>query len=93
MRTLRKLNLVDGVTFVNANPKQGRSLEPLSDDVAARSHQVSERLWQSTSDILQAGDLELSYDVDDDETEKESRSIDEGIDLVLYYCIHSLFAA
>lgn len=72
----RKLKIFDGVTLLNSNPKEARSLESLSTDLSLRNKQVTERLWERTSDLLQSSELELSYSGTDDD-EAESRSINE----------------
>lgn len=74
--TVRKLDIVDGITIYNNNPKEGRSFEALSTDPEIRSKQITERLWESTSDLLQKSDLELSYS--GGEEEDESRALGEG---------------
>lgn len=79
----RKLKLFDGITLLNNNPKEARSLEDLSEDPALRKRQVSEKLWERSSALLQSTELELSYAGADDD-EQESRSInDEGIAQIL----------
>ncbi|XP_068625685.1 uncharacterized protein [Battus philenor] len=76
--SVRKLNIIEGITFYNNGPnKEARSLEPLATDPVLRSRQINERLWESTSNLLQRSDLELSFNGSDDE-EEESRSIDEA---------------
>ncbi|CAK1594302.1 unnamed protein product [Parnassius mnemosyne] len=74
--TVRKLNIFEGVTIYNNGPKEARSLEPLSTEPEQRSRQINERLWESTTDLLQRSDLELSFNGSGDD-EEESRSIDE----------------
>ena len=75
----RKLNIIDGITLLNNNPKEGKSLETLSTDPALRNKQVTERLWERASDLLQTTELELSYAGTEDE-EAESRAIgDDGM--------------
>lgn len=75
----RKLKIVEGITLLNNNPKEAKSLETLSTDPSLRNKQVTERLWATASDLLQSTELELSYGGNDDE-EGESRSIsDEGM--------------
>ncbi|CAH2059514.1 unnamed protein product, partial [Iphiclides podalirius] len=75
--TVRKLNIFEGVTLYNNGPKEARSFEPLATEPELRSRQINERLWESTSDLLQRSDLELSFNGSDDD-EEESRSIDEA---------------
>ncbi|XP_023950837.1 uncharacterized protein LOC112055079 [Bicyclus anynana] len=72
--TVRKLDIVDGITIYNNNPKEGRSYEPLSTDLEERNRQVTERLWESTSDLLQKSDLEFSYNGGEEE-EEHSRAL------------------
>ncbi|CAH2097088.1 unnamed protein product [Euphydryas editha] len=77
--TVRKLNIFDGVTVYNDGPKEARSYEALSSDPATRSKQITERLWESTSDLLQKSNLELSLPGADDEEESRAISdVDEG---------------
>ncbi|XP_038219604.1 uncharacterized protein LOC119837892 [Zerene cesonia] len=73
--TVRKLNIIDGLTIYNNGPRESRSLEALSTEPEIRNKQVTERLWESTTDLLQKSDLEVSFAGSDDE-EDESRSID-----------------
>ncbi|XP_013185065.1 uncharacterized protein LOC106130709 [Amyelois transitella] len=72
--TVRKLTLIDGVTILNNNPKEARSLDTLPTDPEARNKQVTEKLWENASDLLKQGELELSYAGGDGE---ESRAIDD----------------
>ncbi|XP_026492465.2 uncharacterized protein LOC113398100 [Vanessa tameamea] len=79
--TVRKLNIIDGVTVYNNGPKEARSYETLSAEPEIRNKQINERLWESTTDLLQKSDLELSLAGNDDEEEEGSRAIgdvDEG---------------
>ncbi|CAH0721075.1 unnamed protein product, partial [Brenthis ino] len=79
--TVRKLNIIEGVTLYNNVPKEGRSFEPLSTEPETRNKQITERLWESTTDLLQKSDLELSFNGGEEEEEEESRAIgdvDEG---------------
>ncbi|CAG4970411.1 unnamed protein product [Colias eurytheme] len=73
--TVRKLNIIDGLTIYNNGPRESRSLEALSTEPEIRNKQLTERLWESTTDLLQKSDLEVSFAGSDDE-EEESRSID-----------------
>ncbi|XP_013142579.1 PREDICTED: uncharacterized protein LOC106106528 [Papilio polytes] len=75
--TVRKLNIIEGVTLYNNGPKEARSLEPLATDPEQRSRQINERLWESASELLTKSDLELSFNGADDDDE-ESRSLDEA---------------
>ncbi|KAJ0170878.1 hypothetical protein K1T71_013650 [Dendrolimus kikuchii] len=80
LRTVRKLNIFDGVTIINNEPRQARSLEPLPAESEARGLAVNQRLWDSTSAIIQSTDLEISYSPDDDDDEEESKSLDNEVD-------------
>ncbi|XP_028043715.1 uncharacterized protein LOC114253145 [Bombyx mandarina] len=73
IRTLRTLNIIDGITLLNNNPKESRSLETLSSEPAVRTKQVNEKLWETASEILQSSELELSYGPE----VEESRAIDD----------------
>ncbi|CAH0597872.1 unnamed protein product [Chrysodeixis includens] len=75
----RKLKIFDGVTLLNSNPKEARSLENLSEDPALRTKQVSDKLWERTSALLQSTELELSY-AGADEDDQESRSINDEVE-------------
>ncbi|KAF9799381.1 hypothetical protein SFRURICE_003078 [Spodoptera frugiperda] len=75
----RKLKIVEGITLLNNNPKEAKSLETLSTDPSLRNKQVTERLWATASDLLQSTELELSYGGSDDE-EGESRAISEEVE-------------
>lgn len=75
--TVRKLNIIEGVTLYNNVPKEGRSYEPLSTEPEIRNKQITERLWESTTDLLQKSDLELSFNGGEEE-EEESRAIGDG---------------
>ncbi|CAH2234563.1 uncharacterized protein LOC120634413 [Pararge aegeria] len=77
--TVRKLDIIDGITIYNNNPKEGRSYESLSTDPETRSKQITERLWESTTDLLQKSDLEFSYTGADDE-EDQSRALGEAVE-------------
>lgn len=73
------MQIIDGITLLNNNPKEARSLEDLSTDPTIRNKQVSERLWASTSELLKSTELELSYGgSDDDNEEPESRSMNDA---------------
>ncbi|CAK1541116.1 unnamed protein product [Leptosia nina] len=74
--TVRKLNIIEGLTIYNNAPRDSRSFEALSTDPEERSKQLTERLWSSTTDLLQKSDLEVSF-AGNDEEEDESRSIDD----------------
>ncbi|XP_075986854.1 uncharacterized protein LOC142983724 [Anticarsia gemmatalis] len=78
LNAARKIKLIDGVTLLNTSPKESKSLDTLSSEPDVRNKQVSERLWQSTSDLFQSAELELSYGGDDGEG--ESRSIDDEVE-------------
>ncbi|XP_053619731.1 uncharacterized protein LOC128680534 [Plodia interpunctella] len=73
--TVRKLSIIDGVTIINNSPKEARSLDSLPTDPEARNKQVTERLWEKATDLLQQGELELSYAGGEEE---ESRALDES---------------
>ncbi|KAJ8709513.1 hypothetical protein PYW08_009517 [Mythimna loreyi] len=75
----RKLKIIEGITLLNNNPKEGKSLETLSTDPALRNKQVTERLWESATDLLQSTELELSYD-GNQEDEAESRAIGDEVE-------------
>lgn len=74
--TVRKLNIIDGVTVYNTNPKDGRSYDPLPSEPEERSRQLTARLWESASDLLQKSELEFTFNGGDDKD--ESRSLDDG---------------
>ncbi|CAF4869416.1 unnamed protein product [Pieris macdunnoughi] len=74
--SVRKLNIIDGLTIYNNGPRESRSFEALSSEPEERNKQLTERLWESTTDLLQKSDLEVSFAGGDDE-EEESRSIDD----------------
>ncbi|CAG9569464.1 unnamed protein product [Danaus chrysippus] len=76
--TVRKLNIIDGVTLYNNGPKEARSFEALPSDPEARNKQLTERLWDSTSDLLQKSELEFSFAGSDDDEDDESRSFNEA---------------
>ncbi|XP_034837291.1 uncharacterized protein [Maniola hyperantus] len=78
--TVRKLDIIDGITIYNNNPKEGRSFEALSTDPEIRNKQLTERLWESTTDLLQKSDLEFSYNGGDEEDDKSRAlgDVDEG---------------
>ncbi|KAH9644667.1 hypothetical protein HF086_011836 [Spodoptera exigua] len=75
----RKLKIVEGITLLNSNPKEAKSLETLSTDPTLRNKQVTERLWATASDLLQSTELELSYG-GNDEDDAESRSINDEVE-------------
>ncbi|XP_041985124.1 uncharacterized protein LOC121737536 [Aricia agestis] len=72
----RKLDLVEGVTLINNEPREAKSLDILSSDPKERNQQITERLWTTTSELLRKSDLEVSF-ADDAADEKESRAIDD----------------
>lgn len=74
--SVRNLKLTEGVTILNNNVKEAKSLE-LSTDPEIRKKQVTEKLWESTSDLMKNSDLELSFNGPEDE-EEQSRAIDSG---------------
>ncbi|XP_049880862.1 uncharacterized protein LOC126377207 [Pectinophora gossypiella] len=77
--SVRQLKLAEGVTILNNVPKDGKSLD-LSAEPEERKKQVSERLWQSTSDLLKNSDLELSFNapVGDDDESRALDDVEEG---------------
>nr|XP_021189889.2 uncharacterized protein LOC110375915 [Helicoverpa armigera] len=75
----RKLKIFDGITLLNNNPKEAKSLEALSTDPSLRNKQVTERLWETASDLIQSTELELSYGGTEEE-EGESRSISDEVE-------------
>ncbi|VVC90301.1 unnamed protein product [Leptidea sinapis] len=78
--TVRKLNIIDGLTIYNNGPRDSKSFEALSTEPELRNKQITERLWDSAGDLLQKSDLEVSF-AGSEEEEEESRSIgdvDEG---------------
>lgn len=74
LHNVRELKLTDSFTLINHGEKQGRSLNPLPTDVEERRKEVSQRLWESTTDLLQNSELEFSYG-----PEEESRGLSEYI--------------
>ncbi|XP_063629951.1 uncharacterized protein LOC134801341 [Cydia splendana] len=76
--TVRKLNIFEGLTILNSNPKEARSLEPLSTEPQIRNKEVTERLWEKANDLLQNSELEISFDGGDDEESRALGDADEG---------------
>ncbi|XP_063369290.1 uncharacterized protein LOC134657659 [Cydia amplana] len=76
--TVRKLNIFEGLTILNSNPKKARSLEPLSTDPQIRNKEVTERLWEKANDLLQNSELEFSFGGDDEEESRALDSAEEG---------------
>ncbi|XP_063541929.1 uncharacterized protein LOC134750640 [Cydia strobilella] len=76
--TFRKLNIFEGLTILNSNPKEARSLEPLSTEPQIRNKEVTERLWERANDLLQNSELEISFGVDDDEESRALGDAEEG---------------
>ncbi|XP_063389186.1 uncharacterized protein LOC134674972 [Cydia fagiglandana] len=76
--TVRKLNIFEGLAILNSNPKEARSLEPLSTEPQIRNKEVTERLWEKANDLLQNTELEISFDADDDEESRALGDADEG---------------
>ncbi|KAL4708486.1 hypothetical protein ACJJTC_014094 [Scirpophaga incertulas] len=74
LRSVRKVSIFDGVTIYNNNPKEARSLDTLPTDPKQRNELVNQRLWETTADLLQRTELELSYGNEDEE---ESRALEE----------------
>ncbi|XP_048001473.1 uncharacterized protein LOC125238240 [Leguminivora glycinivorella] len=72
--TVRKLNIFEGLTILNSNPKEARSLEPLSTEPQIRNKEVTERLWEKANDLLQNSELEINFGGDDG----EARSLDSA---------------
>ncbi|XP_061723560.1 uncharacterized protein LOC133529768 [Cydia pomonella] len=66
--TVRKLDIFEGLTILNNNPKEARSLEALSTDPQIRNKEVTERLWEKANDLLQNSELEISFGSDDEES-------------------------
>lgn len=63
------------MTLWNDAPRESRSFEALSDVPDVRNQQLTERLWKTSSDLLQGSEIELSYG---GEEEEESRAIGDG---------------
>ncbi|XP_063369254.1 uncharacterized protein LOC134657618 [Cydia amplana] len=76
--TVRKLNIFEGLTILNSNPKEARSLEPLSFEPQIRNKEVTERLWEKANDLLQNSELEVSFGGDDEEESRALDSAEEG---------------
>ncbi|KAI8423212.1 hypothetical protein MSG28_014250 [Choristoneura fumiferana] len=68
LRTVRQLKIIEGVTILNNSPKEAKSLEPLSDDPIIKNKQVTERLWEKGTELLENSELELSYGGEDEES-------------------------
>ncbi|RVE43858.1 hypothetical protein evm_011474 [Chilo suppressalis] len=76
--TVRKLKIFEGVTILNTNPKEARSLDALPTDPEEKNKQITERLWSTASDLLQRSELELSYAGEEEEEDTESRALAEA---------------
>lgn len=74
LRAVRNLKIIEGVTILNNSPKEAKSLEPLSEDPVIKNRQVTERLWEKGTELLENSELELSYGGE----YEESRALGDG---------------
>lgn len=73
--SVRQLKVTEGITLINNGPLEAKSLE-LSAEPEARKKQLTEKLWESATDLMKNSDLELSLPTPDDE--EESRALDSN---------------
>lgn len=71
--SVRQLKLTEGITFINNGPREAKALE-LSVEPEVRRRQLTEKLWESTTDLMKNTDLELSLPTPGDD--EESRALD-----------------
>ncbi|XP_072935237.1 uncharacterized protein [Epargyreus clarus] len=76
--SVRKLNIFDGLTIYNTDPKEPKDYDALPVEREARSMQLSKRIWESTSELLQNSELEVLIDGADDKD--GSRSLDDDVE-------------
>lgn len=81
--SVRQLKLTEGITFINNGPpRDAKSLE-LSAEPEVRRKQLTEKLWESASDLMKNTDLELSLPTPGDD--EEPRALDgNGMDWLLF---------
>lgn len=73
--SVRQLKVTEGITIINNEPLEAKSLE-LSAEPEVRKRQLTDKLWESATDLMKNSDLELSLPTPDDE--EESRALDSN---------------
>ncbi|KOB69103.1 Osiris 9F [Operophtera brumata] len=78
LSSARKLKIFEGVTLLNNAPRESRSFEALSDLPDVRNQQLTERLWKTSGDLIQGGEIELTYGGEDEDESRAIGDVEEG---------------
>lgn len=73
--SIRQLKVTEGITIINNGPIEAKSLE-LSAEPEVRRRQLTDKLWESATDLMKNSDLELSLPTPGDD--EESRALDSN---------------